>query len=211
MVVVEAVDGSFTLEPFLDDCEFVGVNRADVAASLQDQNACSTRVRVAAAIIGSLMGQARFLVSSRADGSGHVVNVGGVCCQAALRTNLVILFKRTVDAPFDAALQLHTPANRGLSDNLNMPSGTNHEMLFVDVQFGSGAVRRLYVELTPGQVSGFATDATKAVFWDPPVAYGEIGEHPGFGDDYRERSRPRDGAAIRSSSRRSARWRSVGN
>ena len=187
MAVVEAVDGDFTHEPFLDDCEFVGVTRADVAASLQDQNACSPRVRIAFAIIDSLMWQSRLFVSSRADGRGHVVSVDGVFCEAALRTNLVILFKRTVGAPFDDALQLHTPANRALSDALNMPAGTNHELLFVDVQFGSGAVRRLYVELTPGQVSGFAADATKAVFRDPPVVYDEISEHPGFADGYPER------------------------
>ena len=177
MVVVEAVDGDHTIEPIHNDCEFVGVTRSEVAATLQDQNNCSMRVRVVVAIIKSLMGHARFIVASRADGRGHVVNVGGACCEAAMRTNLVILFQRTLDAPFDDALKLH-PVNCAVA---------NHELVFVDVQFGSGAIRRMYVELTPGQVSGFAVDATKAVFREPPVAYGEISEHPGFAGDYKER------------------------
>ena len=177
MVVVEAVDGDFTIEPFHNDCEFAGVTRAEVAATLQDQNCCSVRVRVVVAIVKSLMGHVRFIVASRADGRGHVVNVGGACGEAAMRTNVVVLFQRTIDDPFDAALKLH-PVNC---------AATNHDLVFVDVQFGSGAIRRMYVELTPGQISGFAVDATKAVFREPPAAYGEIIEHPGFDADYRQR------------------------
>ena len=185
MVVVEAFDGDYTTESFLDDCAFVGTSRDSVAASLRDQNVCSMRVWIAAAIIGSLMGQARFLVASRASGTGHVVNVGSTSCVAVMRNNLVILFQRDADAPFDDAVKLHPAVDRAACDSLNMAVG-NHELLFIDVQFGSGAVRRLYVELTPGQVSGLAVDATKAVFWDPPVTYSELNENPDSADGYHE-------------------------
>ena len=94
-----------------------------------------------------------------------------------MRASLVILFQHTLDDPFDDALQL-LPVNC---------ADANHELVFVDVQFGSGATRRMYVELTPGQIAGFAVDATKAVFREPPVAYGEISEQPGFAGRYRER------------------------
>ena len=185
MVVVEALDGDHTTEPLLDDCEFVGMSRDSVAASLRDQNVCAMRVRIAAAIIDSLMGQARFLVTSRASGKGHVVNVGSTSCVAVMRNNLVILFQRDVDAPFDDALKLHPMVDRAVCDSLNIAAG-NHELLFVDVQFESG-IRRLYAELTPGQISGFAVDATKAVFWEPLAVYSEINENPDFADGYRER------------------------
>ena len=186
MVVVEAIDNEHTIEPFLDDCEFVGVTRADVAASLQDQNACSLRVRIAAAIIGSLMGQSRFIVSSRADGRGQVVNVGAVSRVAVMRADLVIMSQRVIGAPFNEALQLHEPVDRASCDENDVPPG-NHEMLFVDVRFKSGAIRRLYAELTPGQISGFAVEATKAVFREPPAVYSEINENPDFANGYLER------------------------
>ena len=186
MVVVEAIDGEFTTEPFLDTCEFVGVTRADVAATILDANQCSVRARVAAAIISSLMGQSRFLVSSKGSGEGHVVKVGVGCCDSVMRTNLVLLYRHTVDTPFDDALQLHPHVNRELGYDSNCTL-TTHEVLFVDVQFKSGTPRRLYAELTPGQIAGFAADATKTVFWEPPASYSEISEHPGFNGDYRER------------------------
>ena len=69
---------------------------------------------------------------------------------------------------------------------MNIAAG-NHELLFVDVQFESGAIRRLYAELTPGQISGFAVEATKAVFWEPPAVYSEINENPDFANGYLER------------------------
>ena len=176
MVVVEAVDCRRNDQPIHKDCEFVGVARAEVAATLDDQNACSIRVRVVVAIIKSLMGHARFIVASRADGRGHVVNVGGAVCEAAMRTNMVILFQHTLVDPFNGVVKLHP-----------VKCADNHELVFVDVQFGSGAIRRMYVELTPGQISGFAVDATKAVFREPPVAYGEISEHPDFAAGCAER------------------------
>ena len=92
---------------------------------------------------------------------------------------LVIMWRRTVDSPFDQALQLHGNENPGT------PLDVNHEMLFVDVQFTPGTTRRLYVELTPGQISDFAADATKAVFWEPPSQYSKLREHE-YLDGYRE-------------------------
>ena len=73
-----------------------------------------------------------------------------------------------------------------MCDSLTIAVG-NHELLFADVQCESRAIRRLYAELTPGQISGFAVDATKAVFWEPLAVYSEINENPDFADGYRER------------------------
>ena len=42
------------------------------------------------------------------------------------------------------------------------------------------------MELTPGQISGFAVDATKAVFWEPPALYSEIIENPDLLNGYQE-------------------------
>ena len=187
IVIVEAIDAEFSNEPLPDDCEFVGATRADVAASLRDQNACSLRARVAAVIISSLMGQSRFIVSSKADGRGDVVNVGLVSCVAAMRANLVVMFQRTIGDPFDDALQLYAPLDRVSCARRGVPPG-NHEMLFVDVRFKSGAIRRLYVELTPGQISGFTVDALKAVFWEPLAAYSEIHENPLYANGYTDRT-----------------------
>lgn len=177
MVIVEAVDDHRTTEPFLDDCEFVGMSRDSVAASLRDQNVCSMRVRIAAVIVDSLMGRARFLVTSRTNGTGHVVGVGSTSCVAVMRNNLVIMFH-------DDALKLHPTVDRAACESLNIVAG-NHELLFIDVQFESG-IRRLYAELTPGQITGFSVDATKAVFWEPPVVYSGVRENPGFMRGFRE-------------------------
>ena len=118
MVIMETVESDRTTEPFIDECEFVGMSRDSVAASLLDQNACSMRVRIAAAIVISLMGRARFIVSSKAGGKGHVVCVGSVACGAVMRNNLVILDHL-------GALKLHdSPAVE-----------RNHELLYLDVQF----------------------------------------------------------------------------
>ena len=175
-VVLEAIDGEYTAEPVSSACEFVGVARADVAATIQDGQQCSVRVRVAAVIVGSLMGQARFLVSSKGRGIGHVVDVGVVSCEAILRIpNVVIMWSQNVGSASDAAGQLHP--------------GAMHEMLFVDVQFKTGASRRLYIELTPGQISGFDVASTKAAFWKPPAIYSKLKENPGYLDldGYEER------------------------
>ena len=130
------------------------------------------------------------------------------CCKSVMRTNLVLLYRHTVDTPFDDALQLHPHVNRELGYDSNCML-TTHEVLFVDVQFKSGTTRRLYAELTPGQIAGFAADATKAVFWEPPASYSEISEHPGGLATTRTAFPARGGRVILSSSRKSARWRSV--
>ena len=172
-VVLEAIDGEYTSEPIPHDCAIGGVARADVAATIQDGQQCSVRVRVAAAIVGSLIGHARFLVSSKGCGIGHVVNVGVVSCEAVLRNpNLVIMWS-TDGSTFDAACQLHPDPM--------------HDMLFVDVQFKTGATRRLYVELTPGQISGFDVGSTKATFWEPPAVYSNLEENPSYLDTFEER------------------------
>ena len=161
MIFASLLDGDFTADPVPLECEFVGVARDGVVATIKDANQCSMRARVAYVIVRSLMCKVRFCVSSKADGKGHVVGVGLVGGDAVLRNpNLVLMWRRNANAPYDDAIQLHPSAK--------------HELLFVDVSFGSGVTRRLYIELTPGQIDGFATDATKAVFWEPPPVYSNL-------------------------------------
>ena len=171
MVLIEAVDDKFTSEPFPNGCDVVGVDRADVVADVRDANSCTMRVRVVGAVILSLRDRARFLVSSRANGEGYVVNAGLIHCDVALRIpNLVVMWRKSDDARYDSAMQLHP--------------GSDHELLYVDVQFRTGPPRRLYIELTPGQVSGLSTDATKATFWEPPSVYSNLLDNPNFVGDY---------------------------
>ena len=48
----------------------------------------------------------------------------------------------------------------------------------------------MYAELTPGQISGFAVDAVKSVFWEPLAVYSEINENPDIANGYTERFCP---------------------